>query len=114
MSLFRLIPDKHDVLQDQNAPEEKGSFRHWLYVTIFQSSTIAGKIFDIILIILILTNVTLLMLESVQSIAITHAEIFRILDWFFMIVFTLEYLLRLYCVRSAKIYAKSFMELLIY
>lgn len=108
MSLFRLIPDKHDVLQDQNAPGEKHGFRYWLYVTIFQNSTTAGKIFDIALIILILTNVIVLMLESVEDFAITYAKVFHVLDYVFMIVFTLEYLLRLYCVRSAREYAKSF------
>src|SRR5690349_5268581 len=108
MSLFHLIPDKHDVLQDQNAPEDKATFRHWLYVTIFQSSTRAGKIFDIVLIFLILANVTLLVLESVESIAVAFDKVFHVLDYFFMAVFTLEYLLRLYCVRKAKIYARSF------
>ena len=108
MSHFRLIPDKHDVLQDQNAPEEKGGFRHWLFITIFQNSTLAGRIFDIGLIILILSNVIVLMLESVESIAVAFKEVFQVLDYFFMVVFTIEYLLRLYCVHSAKLYAKSF------
>lgn len=108
MSLFRLIPDKHDVLQDQNAPDEKGGFRHWLYVTIFQSSTRAGRVFDIALMILILSNVVLLVLESVESIAIAFDKLFRALDYFFMVVFTLEYVLRLYCVKRAKKYARSF------
>lgn len=108
MSLFSIIPDKHDVLQDQNAPEDKSGLRYWLYVTIFQSSTRAGKIFDTGLVILILLNITLLMLESVESIAIAYDKVFHVLDIFFMVVFTLEYLLRLYCVRNAKRYAKSF------
>lgn len=108
MSLFRFIPDKHDVLQDQNAPEDKGTFRHWLYVVIFQSNTKAGKLFDIILIVLILTNVVLLVLESVESIALVFSEVFHVLDYVFMVAFTLEYLLRLYCVREPKKYAKSF------
>lgn len=108
MSLFRLIPDKHDVLQDQNAPDEKGGFKHWLYVTIFQSNTRAGRVFDITLMILILANVTLLILESVESIAVAFDKLFHALDYFFMIVFSIEYLLRLYCVRRANVYAKSF------
>lgn len=108
MSLFRLIPDKHDVLQDQNAPDEKDSFRHRLYVIIFQSNTWAGKLFDIALIVLILFNVIVLMLESVEPFALAYSHLFQILDYFFMAVFTIEYLLRLYCVRKAKRYAGSF------
>lgn len=108
MSFFRLIPDKHDVLQDQNIPEEKHSFRRKLYIIIFQSSTTAGKIFDIGLFILIIANIVLLTLESVASLALVHHRLFQILNTFFMVVFTAEYLLRLYCVREAKVYAKSF------
>ncbi|WP_300600127.1 ion transporter [Niabella sp.] len=108
MSLFRLIPDRPDVVQDQNRPEEKGTFREWLYITIFQATTTAGKIFDIGLFILILSNITLLMLESVESLAIQHAHMFKTLDTVFLVLFSIEYLLRLYCVRSAKRYATSF------
>jgi voltage-gated potassium channel len=108
MSLFRLIPDKHDVLQDQNIPEEKHSLRRKIYIVIFQSSTPAGKAFDVGLFILIIANIFLLILESVASLAIAHQKLFHIMDTFFMVVFTAEYLLRLYCVREAKVYAKSF------
>ncbi|MCD2424003.1 ion transporter [Niabella pedocola] len=108
MSLFRLIPDRPDVVQDQNRPDEKGTFREWLYITIFQATTTAGKIFDIGLFMLILSNIALLMLESVESLAVKHATLFRILDYFFLVLFSIEYLLRLYCVRSAKRYATSF------
>ncbi|SDC81846.1 ion transporter [Niabella drilacis] len=108
MSLFRLIPDRPDVVQDQNRPDEKGTFREWLYITIFQATTTAGKIFDIGLFILILSNINLLMLESVESLAIQHARLFKTLDTVFLVLFSVEYLLRLYCVRSAKRYAASF------
>lgn len=108
MSLFRVIPDKHDVLQDQNAPDKSDKFRYKLFVIIFQNSTPAGKIFDTGLFILISCNIILLMLESIDSIAIAYDKVFRMWDYFFMVIFTLEYVLRLYCVKSAKQYAKSF------
>lgn len=108
MSLFRILPDRYDVLQDQNKPDEKGTFREWLYITIFQSSTPAGKLFDVLLFIAIALNLTLLMLESVQPIAAKYGSTFRILDYFFLGLFTIEYALRLYCVKSRKRYAKSF------
>ncbi|MFT4094927.1 MAG: ion transporter [Niabella sp.] len=108
MSLFRLIPDKHDVLQDQNIPDDDHPLRRKLYVIVFQSSTPAAKAFDIALFVLICLNITLLILESVESIAIGFAKLFHFMDYFFMIVFTVEYLLRLYCVKEAKKYAGSF------
>lgn len=108
MSLFRLIPDRPDVVQDQNRPDEKGTLREWLYITIFQATTVAGKVFDIGLFVLILSNIVLLMLESVESLSAKHAALFQTLDIVFLVLFTIEYLLRLYCVRSAKRYATSF------
>lgn len=108
MSFFRIIPDKHDVLQDQNIPEEQHTLRRKIYIIIFQSDTPAGKAFDIGLIILILANIIVLILESEQTLAAAYSGLFYWLNRFFMVVFTLEYLLRLYCVRRAKDYAKSF------
>lgn len=108
MSLFRLIPDKSGVVQDQNKPTEKGSLRERLYIIIFQANTTAGKLFDIALFLLIISNIVLLMLESVESLSIKYADLFRTLDYIYLIIFSIEYLLRLYCVRSPKRYARSF------
>ena len=108
MSVFKMLPDRYDVLQDQNKPDEKGSLREWLYITIFQSSTPAGKLFDVMLFVAIALNIILLMLESVQPIQQKYEATFRILDYFFLVLFSIEYILRLYCVKSQKRYAKSF------
>lgn len=108
MSLFSLFPDRHDVVQNQNKPDEKGTFREWLYITIFQSNTRAGKLFDISLFIVIVLNIALLMLESVQSFSMKYGYWFRVLDYVFMAIFTIEILLRLYCVKSPRKYVTSF------
>ena len=108
MSVFNILPDRHDVVQDNNRPDEKGSFRDRLYIIIFQSNTPAGKLFDVVLFSAITLNLALLMLESVKPITIKWGNAFRLLDYCFLIVFTIEYLLRLYCVKSPKKYAKSF------
>ena len=108
MSVFNMLPDRHDVLQDNNKPLEKGSLRERIYIIIFQSNTPAGKLFDVLLFVAIALNIALLMLESVESIASKWGNTFRILDYFFLVLFSIEYLLRLYCVRVPKRYAKSF------
>lgn len=108
MSIFRLLPDRHDVVQDNNKPDEAGSLRERLYIIIFQSNTPAGKLFDVLLFVAIALNIILLMLESVQPIAAKWGTTFRVLDYFFLFVFSIEYLLRLYCVKSRRKYAKSF------
>ncbi|MCO6462076.1 MAG: ion transporter [Saprospiraceae bacterium] len=112
MSLFRILPDRIGVIQKQNRPEDENSWRYKLYVIIFQANTLAGRIFDTILSILILANIVLILSESVDTIAARYGSLFRKLDLFFLIVFTIEYILRLSCVRVKKNFVFSTFGLL--
>ena len=89
MSLFRIIPDKIDVVQDQNKPDDRSSWRYKLYVIIFQANTPGGRLFDIILFCLILVNILLLLLESVQHISARYNVVFRMFDYGFLIIFSI-------------------------
>ena len=82
--------------------------QHRLHEIIFEAETPAGKYFDIFLILFILTSVATVMLDSVQSIRLVYAAWFDILDWVFTVVFTLEYMARLYAVSKPLAYARSF------
>jgi voltage-gated potassium channel len=75
---------------------------------IFGTDTPAGKGFDIILIITIFTSVFAVMLASVAEIQEEWGLWLRGLEWFFTIVFTLEYGFRLWSAQSWSRYAKSF------
>ena len=108
MSLFHFIPDKPDHHQLENKPLNKGSFREWLYTVIFQSNTRLGKMFDIGLMIVIGLNIILLMLESVPAFAKSYSTTFRTLDYFFIVLFSIELILRIYCVQKPKKYLLSF------
>jgi len=70
--------------------------RQKIYKVIFETDTPAGQRFDIILISAILLSVLAVMLDSVEQI---HAHfglwLFRI-EWMFTILFSVEYLLRIY------------------
>ena len=79
-----------------------------MYEVIFESDTFAGKLFDIILLIVILFSVIAVMLESVSSIEFRYGRILRISEWIFTIIFTIEYLFRLWCVGKPIKYAFSF------
>lgn len=103
-----MIPDRTDVVQDQNKPTNSNSFRGKLHKIIFQADSPAGKLFDIWLFVLIVLNILLLMLESVPVLEAKYSKLFQCADYIFLVVFSIEYLLRLYCVRSAKKYAFSF------
>ncbi len=107
MSIFKIIPDRIDVVQSQNRPEDENSWRYKLYVIIFQANTPAGKIFDTFLFFLILSNIALLLAESVESYSAKYGQIFQQLDMIFMVIFSIEYVLRLMCVRSKRVFAKS-------
>ncbi len=79
-----------------------------IHEIIFEAGTPAGKWFDILLIVAIILSVLAVILETVPSIEAQHGKLFKGLEWVFTIIFTLEYLLRLYCVKKPIKYAKSF------
>jgi voltage-gated potassium channel len=79
-----------------------------LHAIIFEAETPAGKAFDIGLIVTILLSVLVVMLESVAAIRWRYGPVLRTVEWGFTMVFTIEYLLRLYCVGKPLRYARSF------
>jgi len=79
-----------------------------LHEIIFEADTPMGKSFDIVLMIFIIASVLVVMLESVQSINQEYSDFFVVLEWVFTIFFTIEYVLRLYCVYRPMKYALSF------
>lgn len=94
-----------------NGDVKKNSERGWreiLFEIIFEADTPAGKWFDIILIICILLSVITVMLDSVKAVRGVCGGLLYGVEWFFTILFTVEYILRLVCVASAMRYAVSF------
>ena len=79
-----------------------------LHEIIFEADTPSGKAFDVILIISVLLSVLTVILESVSVIEVKYGPILRSIEWFFTILFTIEYILRLYSVKKALKYAFSF------
>ncbi|GAB6145678.1 ion transporter [Desulfocicer niacini] len=82
-------------------------WQHRLHEIIFEADTRAGKLFDIFLILAILFSVLVVMLDSVAAISHAHGTGLLILEWGFTLLFTLEYLLRLICVKKPLRYATS-------
>ena len=73
----------------------KPGFRQTLHEIIFEADTPAGKLFDVVLIISILLSVLAVMLDSVSSIGSVYGDLLYRIEWFFTVLFTIEYLLRL-------------------
>lgn len=78
-----------------------------LYIIIFEADTPAGRAFDLILLFMILLSVGVVMLDSVEAISARWGTLLTTLEWFFTLLFTVEYILRLLCVRQPKRYAGS-------
>jgi len=79
-----------------------------LHEIIFEAETPAGKLFDVLLIGIIVLSVIAVMLDSVQSIQDLYGEWLYWIEWIFTAIFTVEYGLRLYCIGKPKKYAWSF------
>lgn len=79
-----------------------------LHEIIFEADTPNGKTFDLVLMIFIILSVLVVMLESVRGINEEYQYLFAVLEWVFTIFFTIEYILRLYCVYKPMKYALSF------
>jgi len=85
-----------------------GSPRAATYHVIFETESAGGRAFDVALILAIVASVTVVMLESVASLRTEYGPELRVLEWVFTLLFTTEYLLRLWCVSSPRAYALSF------
>ena len=83
-------------------------WRASLHNLIFEAETKAGKTFDIILMILIVLSVATVMLDSVAAVRSEYGELLHNLEWFFTIVFAIEYVLRLVATLRPWRYALSF------
>lgn len=79
-----------------------------IFQIIFESDTRLAKGFDIALITAILASVLVVVLESVDSLRMQYGELFRAIEWTFTILFTIELVLRLYCLERPLNYLKSF------
>ena len=56
----------------------------------------------------ILLSVVVVLLDSVQYYNIRYGEALYVMEWLFTLLFTIEYFLRIYCIRKPILYIKSF------
>lgn len=86
----------------------KSRWKQKLHEVIYEADTPAGKLFDVVLLLLIVFSIVLVMLESVKSLNAKYAEQFYIAEWVITALFTLEYVLRIITVKRPKTYIFSF------
>lgn len=91
-----------------SSTKSQGNWKEMLYEIIFEADTPAGKIFDLMLMLFIISSVLVVILESVSQIKIQYGQAIKIAEWFFTIAFTIEYIARIYLVSNKSRYIFSF------
>lgn len=67
-----------------------------------------GKLFDIILLIVIVLSIALVMMESIAGLNIKYSREFYIAEWIITFFFSVEYILRIITIKKPKHYIFSF------
>lgn len=83
-----------------------------LYKIIFEHDTRAGKLFDVVLLWLILISVIVVIIESIPAFHAKYFSVFYSIEWIFTALFTIEYLLRIYSSPKPLKYILSFWGIL--
>ena len=88
--------------------KSKKNWKFRLHEIIYEADTPQGRLFDVILLILIIASIILVMLESVDSLDAKYHDIFYAGEWVITIFFTLEYFARIITVNKPSKYIFSF------
>ena len=96
--------------EQENRTEQsaRSSRREFLHEILFEDRTPLGRRSDIVLFILIVTSVIAVMLESIDTVRYRYQDFLIGLEWMFTVIFTVEYVLRLYSAKDPGKYARSF------
>ena len=105
MFIFALKTPK-GIMETQKASSH--SWRKKLYIIIFEAETPAGKLFDVLLIWAILLSICVICLESMSELKRAYGQTLSIIEWFFTILFTIEFFLRIIAVKKPSTYLTSF------
>ncbi len=88
--------------------QSKKKWKQRLHEIIYETDTPAGKLFDIILLIVILLSVAVVMLESVNTIEKNYSTELNIAEWIITILFTMEYIARIISINKPDKYIFTF------
>jgi voltage-gated potassium channel len=94
---------KRNIEEKSDSPLKKQ-----LRSVIFGTETPAGKRFDIALMVCIVLSVILIFIDTTEYVNSLYGDYISIAEWTFTVLFTVEYILRLYCSLNRLHYARSF------
>jgi voltage-gated potassium channel len=101
-------PGQRSVFEREFLPASEHGLRYKLYRLIYHHDAPDERNFDLALIVAILTSVLVVLLDSVGAIKARWHDALYMAEWFFTVLFTLEYAVRLWTVRRPLRYATSF------
>lgn len=96
------------LMKDIKLKSRLDLLRQKIYIIIYGVNTPAGKAFDIALLFFILLSVLVIMLETIQGVDVIFHRELVVLEWMFTTIFSLEYLLRIFCSKKPLKYIFSF------
>ncbi len=99
---------QRSVFEREFLPASEHGLRYRLYRLIYHHDAPDERNFDLVLILAILASVLVVLLDSVGSIKARWHGVLYAAEWFFTVLFTVEYAVRLWTVRRPLRYATSF------
>ena len=82
--------------------------KQWLGIIVFGTTTRMGRAFDIGLLWAILISILIIIVESVPSVNDRYGSYLKAAEWIITILFTLEYIVRIWVVKKKSGYIFSF------
>ncbi|MEQ8551219.1 MAG: ion transporter [Cyclobacteriaceae bacterium] len=86
--------------------------RSKLYTIVFGTETPAGKLFDVVLLWAIVGSILVVTFESVKELNDRFESAFAVFEWVFTILFSIEYLLRIFILKKPLKYVFSFLGII--
>ena len=84
------------------------SLKSLLHEIIYEADTPEGKLFDVLLLFLILLSVFVVMLDSISVFNQNYRLLFDVIEWIITLLFSVEYALRIIVVKKPLKYITSF------
>lgn len=108
---YYLLYMRHTI--SSNMPENATKpWQQRLHNIVYEADTAAGKAFDVILLVLIVVSILVVMLDSVERWHQQYGFAFALVEWIITVLFTIEYILRLICIKKPMHYVTSFLGII--
>ncbi|MGL1885301.1 MAG: ion transporter [Reichenbachiella sp.] len=96
-------------MQEEESVQHLKKWQQKIHEVIFGYTTTAGKVFDIVLLFVILASVMEVMLQSVPEIDLLYDAELRVIEWVLTVLFSIEYAARILSSPKPLRYIFSFM-----